>query len=387
MRTFMLISALCVVSGAAAFGARSLLRGGRPEARRAAAVGGAEAAPAAPPKQAQWRQQSVPLGRNASIIVFGPGGSAVAAGVGTLLLSRDDGRTWTELRGGPGDYRLTTDGGASYSPSGGVAGAATPGRVSVRDLCGVDSAVIAPSGRLYMRTSCEGAAQVWSVPLGDDSAPWHVVTFGSPGGDRDRGVASPVGSFVLAGSRVLTEANRRDRTVILTTDDDGATWTSFWKTSFFGSGFIAFDFIDADNGWMLLGDGELSRTGDGGRTWTRVAALPEEWAEDASAMKFADARNGYIVGDRGLVLATADGGATWHRRPTGVDTWFFTVAVADGGRKVWAAGDSRAVLESKDGGGSWSSIHIEALMNVYHRLTLKGDTAWVVSQDVIHHSD
>lgn len=368
MRTFVWVLALCAASGALGLGVRSQLRGRPP----AASAPGAADAP--PPKPARWRRESVPRGHHASTIAFGADGYAVLAGSGVILLSRDDGRTWTELRGGPGDYKLTTDGGVSYSPSHGSA-PAKPGRVSVGDLCGVDSAAIAPDGRLYLRTSCEAAAQVWSVPLRDDSAPWHVVTFGSPGGDRERGVASPVGNFVLAGSRVMIEAIRPDRTVIVTTDDGGATWTSFWKTSFFGAGFIAFDFVDADNGWMLLGDGRVSRTGDGGRTWTGVVKLPAEWAEDASAMKFADARNGYIVGDRGLVLATADGGVTWRRRPTGVDTWFFTVAVADGGRKVWAAGNSRAVLESKDGGGTWSSADIEGIMNVYHRLTVKGDTA------------
>jgi photosystem II stability/assembly factor-like uncharacterized protein len=58
------------------------------------------------------------------------------------------------------------------------------------------------------------------------------------------------------------------------------------------------------------GPGGIYHTVDGGSTWTQVpgaGAFQSVW--------FADANTGYAVGDGGLLVTTTDGGATWTQRP------------------------------------------------------------------------
>ncbi len=74
---------------------------------------------------------------------------------------------------------------------------------------------------------------------------------------------------------------------------------------------------------MSAGRGEASqlwRTGDAGKTWTRIAINTDPqgfW----DAIAFADARRGFILGDptggRFTLLRTQDGGRTWARAPDG----------------------------------------------------------------------
>jgi photosystem II stability/assembly factor-like uncharacterized protein len=74
---------------------------------------------------------------------------------------------------------------------------------------------------------------------------------------------------------------------------------------------------------MSAGRGEASqlwRTGDAGKTWSRIALNTDPqgfW----DAIAFADARRGFILGDptggRFTLLRTRDGGRTWRRTPDG----------------------------------------------------------------------
>jgi photosystem II stability/assembly factor-like uncharacterized protein len=63
-----------------------------------------------------------------------------------------------------------------------------------------------------------------------------------------------------------------DRVVVFSTADGGATWQQGAPVTVAGSGIGAsIDFIDASNGWLLIGS-QLYRSSDGGRNWNQVAA-------------------------------------------------------------------------------------------------------------------
>jgi photosystem II stability/assembly factor-like uncharacterized protein len=57
------------------------------------------------------------------------------------------------------------------------------------------------------------------------------------------------------------------------------------------------------------GNGKLYRTVDGGNTWNPVASGPFD------SLWFADANTGYAVGDSNLLYSTLNGGATWTAQP------------------------------------------------------------------------
>lgn len=139
-----------------------------------------------------------------------------------------------------------------------------------------------------------------------------------------------------------------------------------------------FDFVDPENGWLLLGSGsapspdglwsgahwrvgDLYRTTDGGLHWTLVAINPG-WVPagcvpapinelHASAMSFSSPATGWMLTTCGL-LVTHDGGATWGKSATPLvpnEAPIFFDAL----HGVVLAQDARLLVTS-DGGSNWS---------------------------------
>jgi photosystem II stability/assembly factor-like uncharacterized protein len=105
---------------------------------------------------------------------------------------------------------------------------------------------------------------------------------------------------------------------LLATSDGGSSFakrTALPGTSAAGGGGASATdiFFTSDlNGFAVThqpGNGKLYRTVDGGNTWNPVASGPFE------ALWFADANTGYAVGDGNLLYTTVNGGATWTPQP------------------------------------------------------------------------
>lgn len=324
----------------------------------------------------KWEEKTVPLGKSGSVIAFGSNGLQAIAGLGTIMVSRDNGATWQALNGGPGQISVTKDGGVTYE-------AQSKPLIKTNDLCGVESAAINKSGRLFLKTTCEHTAQLWSVPLTDTSAEWHVVVF-TYQDDPANGVYGPSSDFVMTGDRVLIEGSLRLSAAILTTDDEGKSWRPFWRSSFFGAGLATFDFVD-ETGWILLGDGQLLVSEDRGKSWERVSSIPDDVAQSAYSMKFASREKGFIVGKNGLVLVTENGGRKWQQSRSNVTFNLHKVASANGER-AWAVGNSSSVLETDDGGMTWRTVDLGINQTIYHRLSVNNGVAWVCADNSLFHS-
>jgi hypothetical protein len=150
-----------------------------------------------------------------------------------------------------------------------------------------------------------------------------------------------------------------------------------------------FSFVDAEHGWLLLGTGpasfsgqagvdpswigatwsvgDLYRSTDGGLHWTLIATFPGStngcspasaagWLPEAG-MSFSSATTGWILSTCGL-LVTHDAGASWSKStaplaPTAVPVFFdqnHGVAVAAGGVLVTSDGGARWAFGSSPGG-------------------------------------
>ena len=161
----------------------------------------------------------------------------------------------------------------------------------------------------------------------DGGAHWEDVT--PPG---LLGVSRPA---VLTAGIAWLEAS-----TLLHTTDGGRTWRDFGRPPLFrASGnrtlFLAdgmLDFIDARNGWRMMGAGApgreevyIHRTADGGATWVPVSytttidetrGLP--LAGTKTGITFLNATTGWVTGrqpgcDHAFLFATRDGGHTWRR--------------------------------------------------------------------------
>jgi hypothetical protein len=107
--------------------------------------------------------------------------------------------------------------------------------------------------------------------------------------------------------------------------------------------------IDARRAAVACADGEVRVTGDGGDSWTVVAALP-----GVAAVTFATADRGFaLVAEascRARVLRTEDGGATWTSTACLGDSTPRAIAAAEG---IVVAQTGSDLVVSRDGGATW----------------------------------
>jgi photosystem II stability/assembly factor-like uncharacterized protein len=145
-------------------------------------------------------------------------------------------------------------------------------------------------------------------------------------------------------------------------DDGGAT---FHRLPFTPSelrckqGIQSMSFATGDVGFILLHDGTLLSTNDGGSTFSRKTAIPNSAAKGGSQIPndifFTSPRNGVAVaagnGGPGAVYHTVDGGNTWSQvqGPVG---GFHSVWFADA-NTGYAVGSGGVLFATPDGGATW----------------------------------
>ncbi len=112
-------------------------------------------------------------------------------------------------------------------------------------------------------------------------------------------------------------------------------------------------FIDDTNGWLVGAGSTILQTTDGGETWrhSRLAATSNIRFNAAS---FVNPRVGWAVGSRGSIYRTVNGGRTWQRQISGVETDLLDVKFFDS-LEGWAVGAEGTVLYTNDGGHQWKS--------------------------------
>ena len=145
---------------------------------------------------------------------------------------------------------------------------------------------------------------------------------------------------------------------VLSTGDGGDSWQALKGVNAVQIGTAGIHFADERNGWIAgwrgkrqgvasgvqmvkyLTDGFVARTGDGGRTWTRLDADTGKFLYDVA---FSDALNGWAVGSYGQTMRSADGGATWTIHPAPTEFTLRAVAHSASGA-AWAVGEGGTIL-------------------------------------------
>jgi photosystem II stability/assembly factor-like uncharacterized protein len=145
--------------------------------------------------------------------------------------------------------------------------------------------------------------------------------------------------------------------VLLATDDGGATWK---RSDLPGAGGVyAIDFADSAHG-VIAGAGpdghQILYTADGGASWQAATVPPGRGA--LHDIVLVDAERGFAVGDNAGILATMDGGRTWEKRVDTVEgglMWGLTFSDPQHG---WAVGGGTKgqVYGTTDGGTTWTYL-------------------------------
>ena len=341
--------------------------------------------------QAAWvKQAPIPTGADLyAAAQLGPADVWAVGGPGLAVHTKDGGGTWTVKTlatdslhavffldaqhgwaAGNGFFR-TTDGGQTW--------AKTSPWGSVYDLYFLDAqhGFAAGNGGVTYRTT--NAGLTWSNAtvgtLDTLSSIWFV--------DPDHGW-----TVDIAG-RIYHSTN------------GGVSWSLQHDA---GEYLSTVQFLDAQQGWAIGGDTFL-RTEDGGTNWFQVAVPPGTWSH---AARFFGPQNGISVGEYGNVTRTTDGGQTWTTVSaigSGPRLWDVESATAaqsvycgeagalamtrNGGQRwaliqsggtgmahaldavdplrAWAASDQGEILRTVDGGAHWLRVHVAGFDN-YGRL-------------------
>jgi photosystem II stability/assembly factor-like uncharacterized protein len=124
-------------------------------------------------------------------------------------------------------------------------------------------------------------------------------------------------------------------------------------------------FIDPATGWVLLADGSVFETADGGTQFSARTALPGTRAAGGAGsptvLRFVSATSGYAANSLGQILQTTDAGQTW-KIVSDTQRRVRDVRFVDG-THGFAVGDGGLFLRTTDGGATWTPKDIGAGAN------------------------
>jgi photosystem II stability/assembly factor-like uncharacterized protein len=188
------------------------------------------------------------------------------------------------------------------------------------------------------------------------------------------------------------QALSKDRAVIvgyggkaIETRDGGRNWAKMPTGT--DLALYSVKFPDPEHGWIVGQDGLVIRTDDGGKTWAPQdsrAEFKDPDGETKRAYLFAidalDAQHAFAVGDRSMLSRTSDGGKTWTSKQvkmeldlTGgeqlaaADPVFYDVKFLDQ-KTGWITGEFGKVLRTEDGGETWREQEQSLMGNTYFDL-------------------
>jgi photosystem II stability/assembly factor-like uncharacterized protein len=143
--------------------------------------------------------------------------------------------------------------------------------------------------------------------------------------------------------------------------------------------------------WCVVGaSGVLLTSDDDGKSWTRTQLAkiyPFSWL-DLFSIRFAPDRvNGWISGEQGLILRTTDGGKSWQKQQSGVTDNLYRVAPADAQNAV-AAGAAGTTLYTHDG-QTWQQAKQKNGFAFFDATATDASNAWVVGEfeTILHSAD
>ena len=263
---------------------------------------------------ASWIDGHVPgesIFRTGKVLAVASSTSAVVQFEDRFYATADAGATWTPLFGAKGAYTLEPP-------------------VALHFWDRANGIELLQDGSL-LRTADAGAH--WTHEAGASTDDDGMLA-------GDLRVVSATTAWMISDFRLLTSA------------DAGRSWTPVAFDADPQQVPQALDFIDATHGWVVALGGDVHRTDDGGKTWTKIGATANPlYLGSVRELRFRDAMTGLLVMSGGSIERTTDGGATWQE--TGIyETGPMTAHVQwTDAQTAWMVDNN--VFKSTDGGQTW----------------------------------
>ena len=259
-------------------------------------------------------------------VCFSDATNGCVASSGMILTTNDGGNTWTEQQ-----HDMT----------------------KVNSIHFVDAQYGWAAGRAEFQGDDGYSAVVYSTS--DGGIHWHkkykrfVVNHWIWGGAIflrvfaiDRSTAWVAGNYNAVGPYRTTDAGDHWRP-----PTSLPTWTAFNRS------ISDLFFIDADIGWLSIGN-EILKSTDGGKTWTSYETISDDsLSPDIPTIHFIDQNTGWAIRDR-QIIKSIDGGETWallhivsEMYSTLNDLQFIDASIG------WVVGANETILKTTDGGETW----------------------------------
>ncbi len=172
------------------------------------------------------------------------------------------------------------------------------------------------------------------------------------------------------------------------TEDGGASWTRQNVTTKAAINDIYFR--DKEAGFFLAGN-SIFVTRDNGATWMQSKVFSPEEFDGADvklySVRFANKKKGWVVGSiskrerviDSVLVYTDDGGETWRRQraPSRLEL-IHVDFVSD--KRGWIVGDGGTILFTRDGGQSWTQQKAPVSGTFYHVDFRNDKKGWIVGE-------
>ncbi len=316
-----------------------------------------------------WSTSSTPLTGFVPALARMDG--AIAVGGGSIIVTRDEGSTWSGIWGTETEY-------SSLAWAGG-----SPAFAVDPDGC----CDVSPDGsEWHFLPSAPGGSQVrfadglhgWML-CGDPDEQgvivWRTVDGGTTWSPADPGAEQDVLGMAFADA--WTGWLHGAGGLLMKSTDSGATWTR--QPSETDSDILDAFFTDASTGWIAGGSGAgafISHTTDG-TTWTRQVPPPSPLMNPVVSLWFTDPAHGWALSASGLVSRTPDGGQTWDhvaQLPCASGRDILMVDAASG----WAlSADGSMIYRTDDAGSTWALDWARTSTGLLNELAARDDgTVW-----------
>lgn len=299
---------------------------------RSASIGGPDPAPMA---TLEWRSIHERKERGPSKVgllvanVAAREHTIFAVGPDLTFRSDDDGATWSELPKLPRAIR------AAFGKGGLILIPNVQGKVNRS----------ADGGATWTTVGTPARARLLSIALFDDDVALaggdSTLLSSSDRGSTWRSIPIPAITIYGIATRGRTAVAVGGVGYVTRTTDGGATWTPQWLPVQQLAMTVAFA---DENTLVIVGSGGMiMRSTDGGEHWSRV---PTPTKQNLRSVAFRDARHGMAVGYWGEALVTQDAGATWTRERTGTDAHLMGVTATSTGAYI-AVGLRETILRAE----------------------------------------
>lgn len=172
------------------------------------------------------------------------------------------------------------------------------------------------------------------------------------------------------------------------TDDGGQTWTK--QTVDTKDGINDIYFRSKEDGFLIAGNA-IFRTRDSGNRWSEARRfLPSEFngaAAELYSVRFSSKKKGWVVGSiskkdiivDSILVFTDDGGDTWQRQRAPSRNELIHLDFVDD-KHGWIVGAEGAILRTFDGGQSWNRQRSDTKATLYHIDFRDDKNGWAVGE-------